>query len=556
MNTSPLGQALRYVSVGALALATSVVVPASLASAHVGARASATHGSISMRGVVLARNAARHTLVISHGVQGARTLRLSSSSAINAVALGTEIRARATKLGDGTFKVATLARDGSSRHARLRATVVSTASGRMTLSSGASVLSVNASARSAHDSASGTAQSGDVVEVSVSIGANGLDETALQNVGTTNLIELQGTLTAVSATSITLAVEEGALTTIGVPASLTLPSAIAVGNQVEVLVDYSNATFTLVTISNDDAAASSSSAGVSSSEDGQQGLVQIEGLVVAANTTSVTIQAGDQASPVLLAVPTTLDVSTLTVGARVHAEADLVGGVLTLVNFQVQTNEGDQGQSMSTEVEGIVVSVSPTSLVVQPGDQATSVTLVVPTTLDVSSIVAGDRVHASGEIIGGVLTLSDFHVQGPEDANGTMTTEVDGTVSALSATSLTIQPGDNASPLTLAVPTSLNIAAIQLGDEIHATATLVSGVLTITNFEVQSSSSDTVDLSGVLTGVSATSLTVQAGDNSQLVTLVVPSSVNVSTLAVGDHVDVVASQAGTALTVVSVTLSS
>lgn len=556
MNTPLTRHTLRSVTVGALALATSVVVPASLASAHAYVRTSSTHASISMRGVVLARNAARHTLVISNGARGARTLRLSSSRAVNAVVLGAQIRAKATPLGDGTFKVATLARQGTARHARLRATVVSTASGRLTLSSGASVLSVNASARHAHDSNTGTTHAGEVVEVAVSVGANGLDETALQNVGTTNLIELEGTLSSVSATSIVVAVENGATTTINVPASLTIPSTIVAGDQVEVLVDYSSATFTLVTITSDGAASTSSSAGVSSSDAGSQGMVEIEGLVVAANATSVTIQTGDQASPVLLAVPATLNVSALTVGARVHAQADLVNGVLTLVNVRVQTSEGEQGQSMTTEVEGIVVSVSATSLVVQPGDAATPVTLVVPATLDVSGITVGARVHARGAIVAGVLTLSDFQLQGPEDANAQQTTQFDGTVSAVSATSMTIQPGDHAAAVTLVVPSTLNDTAVQVGNEIHATATLVGGVLTLSNFEVQSSSSSTVELSGVVTAVSATSLSMLAGDNAQLVNLVVPSSVSVSTLNVGDHVNVVASQSGTTLSVVSVALSS
>lgn len=551
MKISPMCRMTKVAACGAVALAAAVVGPASLASAH----ASTTHASL-VRGVVIARNSARHTLALSNATHGVSTLRLRSSSAVDAVALGSNVTAKALPLGDGTFNVTKFSSRGGVRRATLRATVVAATSGRLTLSSGGSVFSVTSSSRSAHDGQSSSPSAGEVVEVSVAIGAGGLDETALQQVGTTNLIELQGTLTSVTSTTLVVAAEGGATTTIAIPASLTLPSTIVAGNQVEVLVAYSNATFTLVTISDDGAASASGPAGVSSSEDGQQSSLQIEGLVVSANATSVTIQPGDQASPVVLAVPATLDVSTLTVGARVHAQGGLVGGILTLTSFQIQTSEGEQGSGMSTQVEGIVVSTSATSLVVQPGDNATPVTLVVPSTIDVSSITVGARVHAQGVLANGVLTLSDFHLQGGEDGSVNQATQIDGTVSAVSPTSLTVQPGDQSAPITVMVPATLNVSSIQMGDEVRATATLVGGVLTLTNFAVRSTSSSTVELSGVVTAVSATSLSLQAGDNSQLVTLVVPSSVNVSTLAVSDHVDVVASQTATTFTVVSVTLSS
>ena len=549
--------ALNGTVAGLLVIALAVVVPTSLAFAQSSrAHSSGARATASLSGVVIARNVARHTLVVSTHAHAVDTIRLSSANSARAMSLGTKVSAKVGVLGDGTFRVASLARRGAAHITTVRATVVRAAPGHLTLSAGGSVFAVGSAKSHAHDSTSKSLTSGDIVEVSVSINQSGLDETSLQQVGQTNLIELEGVLTSVSATSMVLAVDQGASTTITIPTSLTLPSTIVAGNKVEVVVDYSAGTFSLVSIS-DDAAANAS--GVTSGEDGQSSNLEIEGLVVAANATSLTIQPGDSAAQVVVAVPSTIDVSTVSVGERVHARADLVNGVLTLTSLDVQSSEGDQGQSMATEVEGFVVSVSATSLVVQPGDQAPPVTLAVPSTIDVSTVSVGERVHARGELVAGVLTLTSLKVQGQEDGSTTESTQIDGTVTAISVTGLTIQPSDQAAPVVVVVPSTIDVSSIQVGDRINATAVLVNGALTLTNFEVHasdgSSGNSTLEFNGVVSAVSPSSLSIAAGDNSQIVVLVVPSSVNVTSVAVGDDVNVTASLVGGVLTVVSVSVN-
>ena len=558
---------LKGVTAGSLVLAFSVVAPTSLAFAQ-SARSHAAKASAlrSLRGVVIARDVARHTLVVSTSAHVVDTLRLSSARAVRAISLGAMESAKVSLLGDGTFRVASLAQSGVARAATLRATIVHSTSGRLTLSAGGSVFAIASARSQSHDSSGNsstsgaTLMSGDVVLVSTSINQNGLDETSLQQVGQTNLISLEGVLTSVSTSSLVLAVDEGASTTIAIPASLTLPSTIVAGNEIEILVDNSSGTFTLVSISDDAAATTSGASGVTSSGDGQSVNVEIEGLVVAANATSLTIQPGDQAAQVIVAVPSSIDVSTITVGERIRARADLVAGVLTLSSFDVQSSEGDQGQSMATEVEGVVVSVNSTSIVIQPGDQATPVTLVVTSNVDVSSVAVGDRVHARGEFVAGVLTLTSLRNQGQGDGSSTEAVEIDGAVTAVSASSLTIQPSDAAAAVIVVVPTTIDVSSVQVGSEIKATAVLVGGVLTLTNFEVHtsdaSSGASVLDFSGVVSALSPASLSIAAGDNSRVVVLVVPSNVDVSSVTVGAHVNVTASLIAGVLTVVSVSVKS
>ncbi|NNN07908.1 MAG: hypothetical protein HKL85_01785, partial [Acidimicrobiaceae bacterium] len=361
----------------AAVISLSVVASASVASAA-GARTSSRVSSQSsvVQGTVVSNDVARRTLVVALNSGVIRTLRFGSA---RHVVLGAKISSSASLLGDGTFRARTLHVIAQSHSVRLRATVVGTQGQRLVLSGGGSVFSVNR-ARSPHSTGSNPTI-GDVVSVSADVQNGSISETSIQSVGSANMIDLEGVLSALSATSLTINVNEGAVTTVAIPTTITLPSTIAVGDQVGLMVAYANQVFTLVTIVDDHAAANNSSTGVTPSSADQTSTVEIEGIVVATDATSLTIQPGDNAASLIVSVPTTLTMSPVAVGDRVHAVADLVAGTLTLVSLNVQTPEGDQGQSVTTEAEGLVVSVSSTMLVVQPSDQGTPVSFVVPTTL-------------------------------------------------------------------------------------------------------------------------------------------------------------------------------
>ncbi len=395
-------------SVVAAAISLSILGSASSASAA-GSRANVQLQSkaVTVQGTVLSDNSARRTVVVALHSGLVRTLRFSSP---RHVAIGTQISSHASRLGDGTYRATTLQVRAKTRSAHLRATVAANRGRRLELSSGASVFFVTRSRISSHDSSSNP-PIGEVVNVNVDVVNGALDETSLQAVGVSGMIDLQGALSALSSTSLTINVNEGASTTVAIPSSITLPSTIAVGDQVELMVAYANQSFSLVTIVDDQSAANNNSTGVSGSDQNQNSTIDVEGLIVSTDATSLTIQPGDNAASVVVAIPSTMTLAPLVAGERVHAVAGMVAGVLTLLSLDVQGPEGDQGQSITTEAEGQVVSVSPTSLVIQPSDQSTSISFVVPTSLDVSTIVVGDQVQAKGVLSGNALTLTEFEIQ-------------------------------------------------------------------------------------------------------------------------------------------------
>ena len=343
---------------------------------------------------MIARDLARRTLVVARGGL-VHTLRFASPRPVRSIRLGTDLLVSATPLADGTDRVLGSRTLGHARRAVVRATVVEDSRGHLVLSAGGSVFSVKSptprvarGARVAH----GVAAPGEVIRATLQVGPTTVQPTSVQPVGQASFIDLQGVLSSVGPTSIVVAVSAGAITTVQIPASLALPAAVAVGDQVEVVTAYSAGTFSLVTIVDDTLApapvsapssqpstsTSSSAPAVSTSVDGGARSVEIEGVVVSASSSGtatvgtstgtattlsgtatspppvsggqLVIQPNDHASSVALVVPPTFSLPTLSAGTRVHAVAVMSGSVLTLMRLTVQAPEG--GAPSCTPTQG------------------------------------------------------------------------------------------------------------------------------------------------------------------------------------------------------------
>ncbi len=383
-------------------------------------------------GVVIARQPARRAVIVASRSGAVQTLRVTSSSTLGRLAPGTEVRAVARRLGDGTYRLATLRTHGRTGHARLRATVVRSSSEGMLLAGGGSVLAVSRPGASGgrlpvHSIAGSSPLSpGTVVSANVSISGGSLVETSAQPVGQSDLIDLEGVLSSVTAGQLVLAVDNGASTTISVPASLTLPSVIVAGDRVEVVVYYSNQAFSLVTITDETLAASSSSGDgasqpTSTSSSNPAPAVQVEGSVTSITSSSLVVQPGEGAAAVSFAIPSGFPVTGITTSSRVEATGEIVNGVLTLQQLDVQSGDGgDAARSTApaVEVEGTVAKVNSSNLIVQPVDGTARVTFDVPAGFDLTGVVTGARVQVAGAVVSGVTTLTRVHVQNNQDGNG------------------------------------------------------------------------------------------------------------------------------------------
>jgi hypothetical protein len=469
---------------GAL-LATAVTAPGSSGSTpgrprgHTGHPRS-PHAAV-VRGVVVAREAPRRVLVLATPSGLVRTLRVRALRET----VGAALVARVLPLADGTYRTLALAAHGRAHRARLRATIVRAWPDRLLVSAGGSDFAIaRPRLRALASRLAGTPgqpSTGEVVDIAVSIGAQGAEALHLQQVGQTSVLELDGVLSAVGPQSLVLAVNEGALTTVEIPPSLTLPPTIVVGDQVELLVAYANQSFSLITIKDNGAAAAQAAAGVSQSGDGESEGVEVEGVLTSFSASSVVIQPGDGAAPVTLAVPTNLALPAgLAIGARVAATGQLVGGVLTLERLEVRTGEGEA--SDATKVEGVVSSVGPTTLVVQPADGGAAVTFAVPAGFDLTGIVQGVTVRAEGRSVNGTLTLQGVEVPEADRVH------VSGTVVTVDASTLVVQPGDGGAAVTFAVPAGFDLSGVTAGMAVEARGVLANGSPLLT--EVQAGGTD------------------------------------------------------------------
>ncbi|MHB8470846.1 MAG: DUF5666 domain-containing protein, partial [Gaiellaceae bacterium] len=242
-----------------------------------------------------------------------------------------------------------------------------------------------------------------------------LQQQSLHEVGQSDLVSLDGTISSLAAGSLVLAVENGPLTTISIPASITLPSTIAAGDRVELLAQVSAGTFTLVTLQDDHAATPAQGTNLNGEHE-----VEAEGAVTALSATSLTVLGGEQSSPIVFAIPAGLTLPAVAVGDPVDATGTVGSdGTVTLTSLEVKTGGEQHNQGHEIEAEGAVTAVSAGSLTVQPHDGGTPIVFTVPAGFDVSAVAVGDAVTAQGTLAAdGSVTLAKLEVHGADSGGG------------------------------------------------------------------------------------------------------------------------------------------
>ncbi|HZT91770.1 MAG TPA: hypothetical protein VFA05_07015 [Gaiellaceae bacterium] len=297
-----------------------------------------------VRGVVVAKEAARHTLVVSSATGLVTTVRVTAKQA-RTTPLGTRLTVTGAKLSDGSMNANRLTSAGKATHARLAVVVVKVRRQRLLVAGGGSAFSVRlrSGARVIADAAP-QLKPGDKVDTEVEVGDDGVVGIVVQQVGQAPVIEFSGSVAAVGADSITIN-SDGTATVVQLPTGVTLPAVVEVGVRVEVVATVSGTTLTLSTIKVDGVdAARPEDQGTQVADNGE---VQVEGAVASVGNDTITIQPGEGAVPVVFVVPTSLALpSSLAAGARVEARGAVVGGVLTLTRLEVKG--GDDGGSGSS----------------------------------------------------------------------------------------------------------------------------------------------------------------------------------------------------------------
>jgi hypothetical protein len=151
------------------------------------------------RGVAVAKDQARHTVVVASKGGIVRTVR--APARIGGIRLGHRVTYSARRLSDGTFRARTLPARGRVSHAVLRGVVVRNQRRlhRLLISAGGSVFAVRSPARGLASNRG--PRSGDRVEIRVRISRHGLSASSVTTLGHANTLELEGIFLGVSGNS-------------------------------------------------------------------------------------------------------------------------------------------------------------------------------------------------------------------------------------------------------------------------------------------------------------------------------------------------------------------
>lgn len=311
---------MKRILLPALALAAVLAIPATASA---------------FSGVAVAKNSARHTVVVASRGGVVRTVRAPGHLA--AVRLGSRVSYTARRLTDGTFRAGTLHASGRVSRAVLRAVVVrnQVKLHRLLLTAGGSVFSVRAPARgfmSHRDH-----RPGEKVEVRVRITSGGLGATSITTLGQASTLELEGIFLSVSGDQLRLAVEHRGEVFVTIPAGFQLPQ-LKPGDEIELIVNVdATGAFTLVSVNSDD-----------ENDDDHQGTgedngrIEVHGAITQIGGAKITVQPHG-GSPVECAVPTGVDLSGFQMNDRVEMKCANVNGTLTLVRLKKDDDGDDDG---------------------------------------------------------------------------------------------------------------------------------------------------------------------------------------------------------------------
>jgi hypothetical protein len=429
-----------------------------------------------LSGVVVSKQTARHTLVIASPLAALTTVR-TTARRLRITPLGSRISVTGARLADGSLHATSIVRSGTAYHARIHVTVLKASGTKLLVAGGGSAFAIRLSiATLVRAAARSGPKPGAKISTDVHFSHGGLVGNAGQTVGKSALVHFSGKVTAMGATSLTVA-SDGVSTVVAIPDGVSLPQLVQIGSEVEIVASVSGATLTLVEIKIDgDGAETGDDGGLDVAGDS---VVHVEGFVTSLDTGSITIQPGDDASPVTFAIPNGFTLPAgLGSGSMVEARGDIESAVLTLTRLRLQTDGGDSGE---VETEGTVTALDSGSVTIQPAESGTPLTFAIPDGFSLpAGLQIGSVVSAKGEMVSSVPTLTRLRLE--ESDSGEV--EAEGTVTALDSGSVTIQTKDTS--VIYAIPGGFALPnGLQVGSSVDAKGAYVSSVLTLTEIELQ-----------------------------------------------------------------------
>jgi archaellum component FlaF (FlaF/FlaG flagellin family) len=227
------------------------------------------------------------------------------------------------------------------------------------------------------------------------------------------------------------------------------------------------------------------------------------------------------------------------------------------------------------QFEGTITAASATSITVHDSHGNDVVLALTPatsirkgdTTLAPGDLKVGDQVHVKATSANNVNTAQQIEVQTP-DTQQEPELEIEGIITAASATSITVHDSHNADVVVALTSmtvirkgeTIIAAADLKIGERVHVKATSANNVNTAVEVIVQNEEQHPLEITGTITAASSSSITVHDAHGADVILMLTASTIirkgdatlAATDLKVGDHVEAEAIFDGTVNNAISI----
>jgi hypothetical protein len=357
-----------------------------LASAAIAALAfalPAMAGTATFRGVVVAKDSGRKSIVTVSRNGVVRTVR--ARGALRRVRIGRIVAVQAAPLPDGTFAASKIRPLGRGGRAHFRATVAAVKGATLAVSAGGSVFALRVRGKAGSAIGRGF-RPGDRIEANALVKRGSLQarREALKKIGHDDQLELEGIYLATADDgTIEMAVLHRGRVYIGVPDDVMVPDFQPGDEIVAVVTVAEDGSFTLVKAENESSGGDDEGGGVNG-----DGTFTVVGVVKSLSVDRIFVKTGDDDDPVTCAVPEDFDTTGFEVGQMVQMTCDYGDGNPVLVDLQPYEESGEPPPPPSDDVlaYGSIDTLTPAEITVTTDEGP--VTCAVPEGADLSAFHA------------------------------------------------------------------------------------------------------------------------------------------------------------------------
>jgi hypothetical protein len=411
----------------------------------------ATAGTVNFRGVVIAKDAARKSIVTVSRNGTVRTIR--ARGALKRVRVGRLVAVQAASLPDGTFAASKLQPLGRAGRAHFRATVAAAKGATLALSAGGSVFALRVRGGKSGSATSSGFRPGDRLEAYALVKGGSLQarREALKRIGHDDQLELEGIyLNTADDGTIEMAVLHRGRVYVKVPGDVMVPDFEPGDEIVAVVKVEADGTFTLIKAENESSGGDDDGGGVNG-----DGTFSVKGVITSLSVDRIFVKVEEHHDPVTCAVPAGFDTEGFAVGQTVRMACKYGDGHPVLIELQ------HYEASDYLYAQGAITDLTDEAITIQ-GD-GDPVTCALSDDVDTSDFEVGDLVMMYCMKVDDVWTLKAIkHKEDPPPPSDYVL--VDGTIDALTATEITVDGDDG--PVTCTVPEGADLSAFSVDDDV------------------------------------------------------------------------------------------